>query len=280
MAEAFFLPYEYVDHLINPGLQTGAGPVALNQYLCQTRSNGGNDSVHSFFKNFRWIKNKHGITLNQHVGGSELDKALKGQGNDKTFVAIWNFMLTNKELLDKWTVEVCGRANKDGTKDVRRTGKIKRLYFDKMSDRAALQEMVKDRFFGMDCIGFVQNFMIWVGEQAKYEKAVPELYPTRICKINIDDVSEVKPLDFMIWDGHVALVDWIWYKIDDKAVMIDMCQSSSGEALGPQCNQYVVLRQTGGKAQNGGRQFTISSGTPAPPVRKLFTIWRRDGFWY
>ena len=96
--------------------------------------------------------------LNQHVGGRAIDLALKGQGNDKTFVKIWNFMLKNKDLLDKYKVEVCGRAKKDGSKDVEEKGKIKKLYFDKMSERAALQEMVQDRFFGMDCIGFPRQF--------------------------------------------------------------------------------------------------------------------------
>ncbi|WP_299478187.1 hypothetical protein [uncultured Roseibium sp.] len=277
MAEAFNLPYEYVDLLTKPGLQTNAGPVALNQYLCKDRGNGGNDSAHSFYKNFRWIKNEVGENLNRHVGGRAIDLALKGQGNDEAFVKIWNFMLKHKDLLDKYKVEVCGRANKDGTKDVEEKGKIKRLYFDKMSDRAALQQMVQDRFFGMDCIGFVANFLIWVGEWDKYHGVSPRKYPQHVAKINIDDITEVKPLDFMVWGGHVAIVDWVWEQMEGKRARIDMCQSSSG---GPQCNEYVILRQTNGKGINGGREFMIDGGTPSPPVRGQFTIWRREGFWY
>jgi len=277
VSECFFLPYEYVNLLTFPGLSTSAGPVKLNQYLCKNRSNGGNDSAHSFYKNFRWIKDASGQTLNQHVGGSAIDLALKGQGNDEAFVKIWNFMLKNKDLLDKYKVEVCGRAKKDGSKSVEETGKIKKMYFDKMSDQAALQQMVQDRFFGMDCIGFVANFLIWVGEWSKYHGVSPRHYPERVCKINIDDISEVKPLDFMVWNGHVALIDWVWELVDEKKARIDMCQSSSG---GPQCNEYVILRQTNQKGSNGGRLFTIEGGTPAPPVRGYFTIWRREGFWY
>jgi len=277
VAEAFHLPFEYVNLLTKPGLPTSAGPVALNQYLCKDRGNGGNDSAHSFYKNFRWIKNEYGENLNRSVGGRAIDLALKGQGNDKAFIEIWNFMLKHKDLLDKYKVEVCGRANKDGSKDVEQKGKIKQIYFDKMSDRAALQEMVQDRFFGMDCIGFVANFLIWVGEWDKYYGVSPRKYPQRVCKINIDEISEVKPLDFMVWNGHVAIVDWVWEQIDDKRARIDFCQSSSG---GPQCNEWVTLRQTNGKGINGGREFTIDGGTPAPPVRGHFTIWRRQGFWY
>lgn len=277
VAESFFLPYEYVDLLTSPGLSTSAGPVKLNQYLCKDRGNGGNDSATSFYKNFRWIKDKDGISLNQHVGGTAIDLALKGQGNDKAFVKIWNFMLKNKDLLDKYKVEVCGRAKKDGSKDVEKTGKIKQMYFDKMSDQAALQQMVQDRFFGMDCIGFVANFLIYTGEWDKYYGVSPKNYPKHVAKINIDDIKDVRPLDFMVWNGHVAIVDWVWKLIDDKNAQIDMCQSSSG---GPQCNEYVTLRRTGGKGVHGGCEFTILGGTPNPPVRGHFTIWRREGFWY
>lgn len=277
MAESMHLPYEYVNHLTVPGLMTPAGPVRLGQYLCSTRSNGGNDSAHSFYKNFRWIKNATGQSLQSEVGGSAIDLALKGQGNDKTFVNIWKFMLKNKDLLGKYTVEVCGRADKDGSKNVLKSGKIKSMYFDKMSDREALQQMVMDRFFGIDCIGFVSNFMIWVGEIDKYNNVGAGDYPDKVCKTNIDEISEVKPLDFMCWPGHVALVDWVWQLLDDKRAQIDMCQSSSG---GPQCNEYVVLRQTGQKGSRGKRLFTIDGGTPTPPVRGHFTIWRREGFWY
>jgi hypothetical protein len=280
MAEAFHLPWEYVDHLIKPGLLTTAGRVRLDQYLCSTRSNGGNDGATSFYKNFRWIRTASGERLQDHVGGPAIDLALKGQGNDKAFVKIWNFMLKNKDLLDKYTVEVCDRAKKDGSKNTRKSGKIKRMYFDKMSDAQALQTMVEDRFFGMDCIGFVANYLIWVGEWDRYHSVGARHYPRDVCKINIDDITEVKPLDFMCWPGHVALIDWVWKQLPDKRAEIDMCQSSSGKATGPQTNGYVTLRQTGQKGEGGKRLFTIDGGNPLPPVRGHFTIWRREGFWY
>lgn len=125
-------------------------------------------------------------------------------------------MLKNKDLLDKYKVEVCGRANKDGSKDVEQTGKIKKLYFDKMSDQAALQQMVQDRFFGMDCIGFIANFLIFTGEWDKYYGVSPRRYPDHVAKTNIDDINEVKPLDFMVWNGHVAMIDWVWEVLDEK----------------------------------------------------------------
>ncbi|MEM8549060.1 MAG: hypothetical protein AAGF46_12950, partial [Pseudomonadota bacterium] len=62
-----------------------------------------------------------------------------------------------------------------------------------------------------------------------------------------------------------------------KRVFIDMCQSAAG---GPQCNEYVVLRKTNQKGEGGVPLFTIDGGSPAPPVRGHFSIWRREGFWY
>jgi hypothetical protein len=93
MSEATYLPYEFVDHLTSPGLHTRAGTIRLNQYLCKTRSNGGNDSATSLFSKLRWMKDGGtGQTMNSLIGGVKVDLALKGQGAGETFVQIWDFM--------------------------------------------------------------------------------------------------------------------------------------------------------------------------------------------
>ena len=97
MAEATYLPYHYVDYLRHPGIPFSGGVVALNQYMCKTMSNGGNDSATSLYTNLRWLKDGgKGPTLNSLVGGGPIDIALKGQGTPSTFAAIWNFMCRNK----------------------------------------------------------------------------------------------------------------------------------------------------------------------------------------
>ena len=279
MAEALQLPYQYVNLLRKPGLSCGAGTVALDAYLCQTQGNGGNDSAVSLLGALRWKKDGGtGPTLNSLVGGTEMDLALKGQGTHDTFVAIWNFMCRNKALLKTVIVEACGRRTKDKPdKQVLKKGTVFDLYFAGRSDKAAIEAMIDDRFFGMDCIGFTANFLRWLGEWSEYKGATPAQWAQWHCTQNVGKASEIKPLDFLIWGGHIAIVDWVWGLSDDKTVKVDVCQSSAG---GPQCNEYALLKETS-VFESGRRKFKIEHrGTPAMPVHADCIVQRRAGFFW
>jgi hypothetical protein len=281
MAEAMYLPWQYVDYLTSPGLNTTAGAVALNQYMCKTNTNGGNDSATSLYSKLRWMKNLgQGSTMNTLVGGKLVDQALKGQGQGKTFVEIWNFMLRNKEQLKKLNVEVCARRErtKSDTKVVLRTGNVYDIYFNGRTDRAALQAMVADRFFGIDCIGFTAGYLLFNGEWNEYQGAHPLQWADWHCREKVSSAKDVKPLDFLIWNGHIAIVDWVWGMVDDKTVKVDVCQSSAG---GPQCNEFVQLQETNSYAPGGRRQFKIfNRGNPKMPVDGNVFIMRRKGFFW
>jgi hypothetical protein len=281
MAEATYLPYHYVDYLRSPGLFTTAGPVPLNQYLCKTRSNGGNDSATSLFGPLRIMKDGGtGPTMNTLVTGRQVDEALKGQGQATTFIAIWNFMLRNKEQLKKLNVEVCARRTRQDpdTKIVLKKGNVFDLYFKDRSDTAALSAMVQDRFFGMDCIGFTANVLIYNGEWNEYKGAEPYQWPLWHCTQKVNNVDDIKPLDFLLWSGHIAMVDWVWGMVDSKTVEVDVAQSSSG---GPQYNERVQLRQTSTFTSQERRLFFIrAKGTPAMPVDGHVYIMRRKGFFW
>ena len=283
MAEATYLPYHYVDYLRNPGIPFSGGVVALNQYMCKTMSNGGNDSATSLYTNLRWLKDGGtGPTLNSLVGGGPIDIALKGQGTPSTFAAIWNFMCRNKEQLRKLKVEVCGRRERNGEgdweKNVLRTGNVYDLYFDGRSDQQAIQLMVGDRFFGIDCIGFTSGVLIFNNEWTKYHGGEPLQWAKWFCTVEVDHAKDILPLDFMIWDGHISMIDWVWNVIDDKTVEVDICQSSAG---GPQYNERAILQQTSEKAWGGRRKFKfLHTGTPAAPVSGHFFVQRRKGFFW
>ena len=283
MAEATYLPYHYVDYLRHPGIPFSGGVVALNQYMCKTMSNGGNDSATSLYTNLRWLKDGgKGPTLNTLVGGGPIDIALKGQGTPSTFAAIWNFMCRNKEQLKKLKVEVCGRRQRNGDgdweKNVLRTGNVYDLYFDGRSDQQAIQLMVGDRFFGIDCIGFTSGVLIFNNEWTKYHGGEPLQWAKWFCTVEVDHAKDIQPLDFMIWDGHIAMIDWVWNVIDEKTVEVDICQSSAG---GPQYNERAILQQTSEKAWGGRRKFKfMHTGTPAAPVSGHFFVQRRKGFFW
>ncbi|MCB1889512.1 MAG: hypothetical protein KDH20_18025 [Rhodocyclaceae bacterium] len=280
MAEIFDLPYEFVDHLIKPGLACEHFHVPLDAYLSRTAKNGGADSATSLIGNIRSkIKDGgHGQTL-QQMYGSGLDRMWRGCGDIDVIRGVWAFLCRNKEQLKTVKVTAYARRDRDEPDDKNKlySGNVYDLYFKGRSDKAALKKMVDDRFFGLDCIGFLGNYFVWAGEWADYSGVQPRNWPEKVCKQKVERASDIKQLDILCWRGHVAIVDWIWHMASDKSVCVDICQSSSG---GPQCNSRVVIEETGIRVA-GRRQFKIKHrGNPAMPVHDYCSIMRRAGFFY
>ena len=281
MAGARYLPFHYVDHLRS--LQFTGGTVALNQYMSKTISNGGNDSATSLFGDLRWRRDGgSGPTMNSLIGGRLIDEALKGQGQPRTFIAIWDFMCRNREILKKVKVEACaGREKKDGVwaKQVLRTGSVHDLYFAGRSDQQAIQMMINDRFFGIDCIGFTSGVLIYNGEWTEYHGGEPAFWPKWFCKQKVSKATDIKALDFMVWDDHIAMIDWVWGWDDDKTIEVDICQSSGPN--GPHYNEHVILKQTSQTAWGDHQVFRFHhTGRPRAPVTGHFYIQRLEGFFW
>ena len=202
MGAARYSPWEFVQYLHS--LQTNAGIIPLKQYMSKTPSNGGNDSTTELFKDMRWF-HEGGVesapTLDDQVGRKNMELAIKGQGSGATFIKIWNFMFRNKELLKKYTVDVYARRKKgaSGTKVFVKKGKIYNMYFRDYPDQSAIELMIADHFFGIDCIGFTGQFLVFTGETPSYIGLDPDLYPRDICKIPVTSAQDIRPLDFLVW---------------------------------------------------------------------------------
>lgn len=279
MGKASSLPFHYVDYLRSPGIPFSGGTVALRSYMCKTISNGGNDSATSLYKNLRWMREgRTGPRLNEIVGGTLVDEALKGQGVPWTFKEIWNFMCRNKSQLDTYKVEVCARREKsDGyAKHVIKTGTVHDLYFDGRSDQAAIQAMADDGFFGIDCVGFVGGYLFYAGEWSGYQGATPAQWPLWHCTENVKRAKDIRACDFVLWNGHIAMIDWVWKLHDDKTVEVDIAQCSDG---GPQYNERVILKETSLETAEKWPRFKFhAKGTPTVPVQGYPFIMRRTGF--
>ena len=65
--------------------------------------------------------------------------------------------------------------------------------------------MVLDRFFGLDCIGSPPASDLQ-REWSEYS-GVPLQWAKWFCTEKVNSAKDVKPLDFMIWSGHIAMVD-------------------------------------------------------------------------
>lgn len=286
MGAARYSPWEFVQYLHS--LQTSAGLIPLKQYLSKTASNGGNDSATHLYTNMRWFREggvKTAPRLNDLVGSTNMELAIKGQGSGETFIKIWEFMFRNKEQLKSYPVEVCARRKKgdSGSKVPIKTVKIYNEYFRDHSDQGAIELMIADRFFGIDCIGFTGQFLVYTGEWAEYLGRKPDLWPRDICKEPINSAKDIRALDFLVWvnSGHIAIVDEVFDMVDERTVRLDICQCSSGEVVGPQLNQWVQLRETNVPENNQRRQFKIQhKGSPAMPVDgPVYVMRKSDFFW-
>ncbi len=278
MAEASRLPSEFVDYLTKEGLSCGSGKAWLNAYLSSTDYNGGADSAVSLIGAIRGtVKDGgNGPTL-QALYGDGLDRMWRGCGSPAVISGVWQFLCRNKQQLKTVKVKAYAQRAKEArsTKVETRSGTLFDLYFEGNWDAQAIQLMVQDRFFGIDCIGFLGNYLVWVGESPDYIGYVPSLWPSRVCKIPVTKASQVKPLDILCWAGHVAIVDWVWQMLDDKIVQVDICQSSTG---GPQCNSRVELKEI---SVGGSTQFRIRHrGLPKMPIDDHCIIQRREGFFW
>ncbi len=280
MGVARYTPWDFVCYL--HALQAKAGQVPLKQYMSSTHSNGGNDSTHELFKSLRWYHEggiKSAPDMNTLIGGKNLDLALKGQGSGPTFIQIWDFMCRNKEQMKKLKVKVYARRDKKNpeAKVFVKEGSIYDLYFKNYSEQGALELMVADHFFGIDCIGFTGQFLVYTGEWQSYIGTLPRDWADKHCKDPINAAKDIRALDFLVWVGcgHIAIVDEVFDMPDGKTVRVDICQSSSG---GPQLNQWVLLQET--KHASFGRTHykILHRGTPAMPVSSDVYVMRRRDF--
>jgi hypothetical protein len=285
MGVARYSPWDFVVYLYT--LQATAGQIALTHYMSKTASNGGNDSTTELFKHLRSYReggHEKAPTMNTVVGGRNVDLALKGQGSGETFIKIWDFMSRNMEQMKKLKVKVYKRREEADVMEFVAEDFIYRRYFSKNSEKEGFEWMIRDHFFGIDCIGFVGQFLVYTGEWPEYKGMAPKKWPNHYCKIAINSASEIRALDFLVWiaSGHIAIVDEFFNIVDDKTVRVDICQSSRG---GPQLNQFVYIKEVGQRKHADGtsdpmRYKFLHLGTPAMPVTDEFYIYRRDGFTY
>src|SRR5215204_1433346 len=142
------LPYHFVDYLTDPGLRTVAGRVPLKQYLSLSKGNAQIDALMAQMRANKITDTDTNKTADQTVGSTEMNLIWKGQGHPDAFVKFMNFLWDNQEQLE----------------GVRGTlAQVYEKYFKTNTGQNPLGRMVKDHYFGIDCIGFVANYLRYVG---------------------------------------------------------------------------------------------------------------------
>lgn len=260
----FKLPYHFVDFLTDPGLDTKVGRVPLKQYMSMSVMNGGNGPIDALLKQLRATNLRDaasGLTIDQTVGLEEMTLVWKGQGHASAFVKAMNFLADNQSQFERAGGELA---------------RVYTKYFRDNGSADALRKMVQDKYFGIDCIGFVANYMRYVGLWPKYYGYEIDQWDN-VFTSNVKSADDVRPLNLMVWPGkHVALVDTV-HRVSDGVVEIDMCQSTKG---GPQCNEHVLLSRVPGQATDKNYPLFQFSGNNLPPVSSPCYFMRKPGLGY
>jgi hypothetical protein len=266
-------PSEFVQELIDPGLEiAGAGRVPLTRYMSAVVEFGGNKECEEVLVPLQSMKDGQGVKLINQT--RNFGRLMTGQGYPSDFKLVMAFLVQHMAEVKRlktstWVKEKSapGAASKLVAKGS--MSAFDRYFKGDESPNAVLRKMVAGGVFGMDCIGFVSQYLVRAGVWNEYKPYYPGDYVREFKPVaRIDDV---KRLNLLIWDNyHIAIIDRIHTSFLDngkKVLRVDVCQSSNSERThGPQTNRRVELQETVG-AYKGYRLFKISNvGSPGMPV--------------
>jgi len=248
------LPCHYVDYLCKPGLKTRGGIVPLQMYM-GSHVNGDNSKSFLealFSANLRDLDDRS-WTPASCVPPEELAIMKKGQGNDVYYVQLWDWIWDNQEQL--------GSSKNPILQYV-----YQHYFVEKTVDPNGLKGMVHDAYFGNECIGFVSNYLRYIGFWKKYQ-GVDNHYWYIHFATPVLNLEDVRPLDLLEWTdvGHVALVDDV-EGVTDGTLKLDVSQCSRlGDLKDPMSNKGVFLKQATKQEGNGGHtKYTLSGNAPVP----------------
>ena len=254
------LPRDYVDYLCHPGLKSNAGTVALQRYM---GVHTGNKETAALFQALisSGIRDTDTMQSARDVmPANEWAIMEKGQGNHYYFVRLWNWMWDNQEQM------------RDGKNRYLREN----IYNEYFRDREAtgcnpFRLMVRDHYFGIECIGFVSNYLRYAGVWKSYLGVNNHHWKLHF-QIGVNDLDDVSPVDLLEWvdAGHIALVDASYGATNGKLVLdISQCSGypkggAHASFNGPMKNENVSLTDIGETDEGGQAVFRIGGDTPVP----------------
>lgn len=221
---AQFSPVEFVSKLMDLHVPdyTGfkEGQVSMSKYLSANSSFGGNSKASTLSLAMQNVlKGKPEANVLQRDGFS---RVFTGQGSRDNFIAALS-------VINKYQNEF---------KSVQELAK----YFTKVD---FLQEMVNDGCFGLDCIGFVGTYLADAGLVDSYEPRRPLDYTALFKPVkSLDEIGDFGVV--MLTNGmHIQIINTVKER-GNGFIKVGLCQSSSGDADGPQYNSMVTIKSGGG----------------------------------
>ncbi len=260
-------PSDFVNYLTDPGLPVYDMHIPLKQYVCSDPNFGGNAEAAQVIGHANQkipiddLTKKKISSKTRNIG-----RLTTGQGYPDDFILLMEHMTDN---IDKMRAAP-ELKNKDYFRD------------PNLDVEAVLNRMVEKKVFGMDCIGFVSQYLVYAGVWQEYKTYYPADYRREFKPVK--SLKEVERLCLVIWNNyHIGIIDYVGDYDEEKGeLMVDVCQSSSSnEAKGPQTNVDVTLRVSPNDTYQGAQKFKIwRKGSPVMPVPHPVYICKMPGLVY
>ncbi|MFO1329650.1 MAG: hypothetical protein U1F56_19985 [Rubrivivax sp.] len=269
-------PAAFVDELVSPGLATSIGPVALRQYvstaarsplaaavrvqLDELMRQGGDGP-----RALRALQ-----TRCNERDESQWRRLFSGTGHLDRLVELWEWMLAQRSLLAPLPPPLgASGPTWDGW----------------FAQSHPIQAMVDAEVFGLDCLGFVSQYLRRAGLMDDAPTWNVRGFGTAAGLRPVTRSDQVEPLSLLLFPRsahhaqHIALVSRVDAVLGDN-VRVDLCQSSRG---GPQTNRRVVIGPGAGSPIEMGHlsmsPWSIPMhGTPPAPVQEAFVVMRHPGW--
>jgi hypothetical protein len=256
-------PSDFVAYLTDPGLPVYDMNIPLAQYMCSAPSFGGNAEASQvigyvnqkiYYDEARKIK----VSSKTH----NIGRLTTGQGYPDDFILLMEHITDN--------IEKIRVAPELKQKDYFRNPQL--------DVESILNKMVEKKVFGIDCIGFISQYLVYAGVWQAYKPYYPADYRREFKPVT--SLKDVKRLCLVVWDNyHIGMIDNVTsYNETTDELLVDICQSSSGAAKGPQTNCDVTLRMSPKDTYQGAQKFKIvRAGSPAMPVQHPVYICKMPG---
>lgn len=112
-----------------------------------------------------------------------------------------------------------------------------------------------DAYIGLDCNGFVGNYVEHVMGKSGYtgDTPIPHYYSTGVVRTKLDDIQ---PLDLLIWTdfGHIAIIDSLQAKDANGGLNCIVAESTAAFDVGTHVGPYVIRAHKDEKA----KKFTVN----------------------
>jgi hypothetical protein len=259
-------PSDFVDYLTDPGLPVYGMHIPLKQYVCSNPLFGGSaeaEQVIGYANKKIYVDEKAKTRISAQT--RNIGRLTTGQGYPEDFILLMEHMTDNMDKL-------------------RNAPELKsKEYFRSphLDEEAILKMMVEKKVFGMDCIGFVSQYLVYAGVWQEYKTYYPADYRREFKPVK--SLADVTRLCLVIWNNyHIGIIDNVEsYDPQSGELKVDICQSSHGKAKGPQTNFGVTLRNSPGDTYEGAPKFKIINvGAPAVPVPHPVYICKMPGLVY